>query len=191
MCAVIAILLALSEPPVRRGRDEGAPLAPRPGSGQGDESRFFRRREVDFWGTRRRAERPADDLWADSSPPAPVRRLLESPTRVNARAYVTWQKERLERLRRAIAALEEAKLESPDAAREGAPAPILYFSRSGCPYCALQEAELRDLPVTRVPEGSPLWEEYGVTVTPTLVLNGRPFRGLTPRQTLLKELHRE
>ena len=139
--------------------------------------RFFRRGEVDFWGTRRREEPPpAEELWSDSTAPAPARRLLEAPTKENARAYVAWQKARLERLRVAMAALEEVA------------SPVLYFSRPGCPWCALQDKELEGLSVTRVPEGSPLWAEHGVTVTPTLVVNGKILRGYTPRAALVKEL---
>ena len=149
----------------------------------GDESRFFGRREVDFWGTARRVEAPpAPELWPDSSAPPPVRRLLEAPSRENARAYLAWQKERMERLRGAMAALEGAKLEG---------APLLYFARPGCPWCALQEKELEGLPALRVPEGSALWEEHAVRVTPTLVVRGKALRGFTPREAVLRELGRE
>jgi hypothetical protein len=152
-------------------------LALGPGAG-----RFFEGREVDFWGTKARpAAGAAEDLWTDSAAPAPVRRLLEDPSPENARAYVDWQRRRLERLRRAVAAVE--------ALRERAA--ILYFARPGCRFCALQERELAGLPVERVPEGSPLWEEYAVSVTPTMVVGGRTFRGLTPREALVRELERD
>lgn len=164
-----------------------AALAPRPGSGPGDEGGFFRRGDVDFWGTRRRVEAPpSEELWTDSSAPAPARKLLEEPTVENARAYVAWQKRRLDRLRSAMAALEEAKEKPPPAA----PA-ILYFSRPGCSWCVLQEKELEGLSVVRVPEGSPLWEEHGVRATPTLVVNGRALRGFTPRAAIAKGLGRD
>ncbi len=150
------------------------------------EAGFFRRGDVDFWGTRRRVEAPpSEDLWTDSAAPAPARRLLEEPSVENARAYVAWQRRRLERLRSAMAALEEAKEKPPTAAA------ILYFSRPGCPWCVLQEKELDGLPVVRVQEGSPLWEEHGVRVTPTLVVNGRALRGFTPRGVIAKELGRD
>lgn len=153
----------------------------------GGEGRFFERRDVDYWGTRRtaaREEAPAEPLWADSTAPAPVRRLLDDPTRANAEAYLAWQSARLGRLREAIGAVEEAR-------RAAAPPAILYFARAGCRFCDLQERELRGLPVTRVPEGSPLWERYAVTVTPTLVAGSRVFRGLTSREALLREAGRE
>ena len=86
----------------------------------------------------------------------------------------------MSRLRAAMAAVEAAR---------GA-APILYFSREGCRWCALQEEELRGLDVARVPAGSPLWEQYGVTVTPTLVVEGKMLRGYTPRAALMKEMRR-
>ena len=158
---------------------------------------FFGGREVDFWGTRRAVPR-AEDLWADSAAPAPVKRLLEAPTPENARAYVAWQSERLRRLRTAMEAVEAAGLRHAEAAgataaQAGRPAetPVLYFARAGCRWCALQERELEGLPVTRVPEGSPLWERHGVAVTPTLVVRGRVFRGLTPRAAIEKELSRD
>jgi hypothetical protein len=149
----------------------------------GEEGRFFERREVDFWQARRKAaERPAE-LWSDSAAPPTVRRLLEAPSAENARTYLAWQEERMKRLRAAIAAV--------DAARGEATPAILYFSREGCRWCALQEEELRGLPVVRVEAGSPLWGEYGVTVTPTLVAGGKVLRGFTPRAALLKELNHD
>ncbi len=150
----------------------------------GGAGRFFENRDIDYWG-KGRPEAPegaGEDLWADSSAPAPVKRLLAAPTRANAEAYLAWQSARLERLRAAVVAVEEA--------RGAAGGPILYFSRPGCGYCALQDAELRGLPVERVPEGSPLWRFYGVTATPTLVVRGRLFRGFTPRESILRELGR-
>ncbi len=142
---------------------------------------FFGGREVDFWGTRRAAAPRAEGLWADSTAPAPVRRLLEAPTAENARAYVAWQSERLRRLQAAMEAVEA----------ERRPGGVLYFARAGCRWCALQERELEGLPVVRVPEGSPLWREHGVTVTPTLVVRGRVLRGFTPRAAIEKERSRD
>jgi hypothetical protein len=149
---------------------------------------FFERTDVDFWG-RKRAEPPPAALWADSSAPAPVKRLLEEPTAEHARAYLAWQKRRLETLRAAMAAVEaEAALPPAPPPASASAGGVLYFSRPGCPWCARQERELEGLPVTRVPEGSPLWSEHGVTAVPTLVVRGRAFRGLTARSALLKEL---
>ena len=142
---------------------------------------FFERRAVDFW-NRARAEASApEDLWADSSAPAPVRRLLENPTRASAEAYVAWQKERLSRLRAAIEAVDALAPE---------PREILYFGRDGCGWCAKQEAELDGLPVVRVPEGSALWERHAVSATPTMVVGRRVFRGFTPRAALAREVGR-
>src|SRR5690242_2979173 len=95
----------------------------------GEESRFFERRDVDFWNSRRRAAEPAAELWSDSAAPSPVKRLLEAPTAQNARAYLAWQEERMSRLRAAIAAV--------DAARAPAAPSVLYFAREGCRWCAL------------------------------------------------------
>lgn len=155
----------------------------------GGEGRFFEKRGVDYWGTRPApaAEAPPADHWADSNAPEPVKRLLGAPTRRNAEAYLAWQSARLGRLREAIAAVEEAR----GAAAETAAPPILYFSRAGCRYCDLQDKELGGLPAARVPGDSPLWKAYGVTATPTLVVRGKVFRGLTPRAVLLRELGRE
>ena len=68
---------------------------------------------------------------------------------------------------------------------------ILYFAREGCRWCALQEEELRGIPVVRVPAGSPLWAEHGVTVTPTLVVDGKVLRGFTRRDALLQEFRHD
>jgi hypothetical protein len=152
----------------------------------GGDGRFFERRDVDFWNARRAAPaEPPADLWSDSAAPPPVKRLLERPTEENARAYLAWQEERFRRLRAAIAAVESARPAGV------APGPVLYFAREGCRWCALQEEELRGIDAVRVPPGSPLWDEFGVTLTPTVVVGGKAFRGLTPRETLLKELRRE
>lgn len=142
---------------------------------------FFAGRELDFWGTRRARTEAVEPVWEDSSAPAPVRRLLEAPGPETARGYLAWQTERLRRLR--------AAAEAVDVLRRGdAPAAILYFAREGCAWCEKQDAELAGLPVIRVPKGSAAWEEHGVTVTPTLVVRGRVFRGFTPRALLLGEL---
>ena len=151
----------------------------------GEDGRFFERRDVDFWNAHRRAEEPAAELWADSAAPPPVKRLLEHPSAENARSYLAWQEERFKRLRAAITAVEAARQQ---AAPRGT---VLYFSREGCRWCARQDEELRGLEVVRVPLGSPLWGEYAVTTTPTLVVEGKIFRGLTPRETILKELRHE
>ena len=147
---------------------------------------FFERRDVDFWNTRRKAPAPPADLWADSTAPPPVRRLLETPTAENAKAYLAWQEERFRKLRAAMAAVESAR----GGAAAAVPA-VLYFAREGCRWCALQDRELEGLSVVRVPPGSPLWAEHGVTVTPTLVVHGKVLRGLTRREDLLKEMRHE
>jgi hypothetical protein len=165
-------------------------------SGEG----FFGGRELDFWGTRRAAPRPAAEaeLWADSTAPAPVKRLLDAPTAGNARAYLDWQAARLRRLREAVEAVEAAGLRPAEAAAAAAALAarppgeaILYFSRPGCRWCVLQDRELEGLPVVRVPEGSPLWERHGIEATPTLVVRGRALRGFTPRARIERELARE
>lgn len=140
---------------------------------------FFGRGGVDFWG-RPQPDAPPAEIWFDSKAPPPVRRLLEAPTRRNAAAYLEWQHERLRRLRAAFDAVE--------AVRKPKGGVLLYFSRPGCRWCAMQERELEGLPVRRVPAGSPLWAEHGVRVTPTIVAGDRTFRGFTPRRRLLEAL---
>ena len=147
------------------------------------DGRFFERQTVDFWDTRKAAAPPDGDLWADATAPVPVKRLLASPTTENARAYVDWQKARLERLRSAIAAVSRVSAAAQDS--------ILYFSRPDCAWCVRQEKELEGLSVTHVPAGSPLWKRHGVTVTPTVIVRGRTFRGLTARADLLSELNHD
>lgn len=138
----------------------------------------FGRGPVDFWGAARRNATAARGPWADPSAPEPVRRLLAAPSEENARAYVAWQRERLRRLREALAAVEAVSRSSG----------ILYFSRPGCPWCVAQDRELEGLEVTRVPAGSPLWKEHGVTVTPTLVVGAKVLRGFTPRRAIERVL---
>ena len=146
---------------------------------------FFAGRAVDFWEDRRNVAAPPVEVWTDSDAPPPVRRLLEAPTREHAEAYLAWQHERMRRLRIAFEVVEEVQAESRP---KEPPAPLLYFSRPGCKWCALQERELEGLPVVRVPENSPLWEEHGVRVTPTIVVGRKIFRGLTPRREVLEAL---
>jgi hypothetical protein len=147
-------------------------------AGAQDERRFFAT-EVDFWGRPPRAR--AAILWRGETPPppGPARDLLEAPTPENARRYLDWQRERLDRLRKAIEALEAA-----GAGDESAE--ILGFTRDDCPYCRLQAAMLAGLPVRWIRPGQApeLWAKYGVTATPTLVANGRVFRGVTARKTI-------
>jgi len=151
----------------------------------GEDGRFFERRDVNFWNAPRTAPEPPAELWSDSTAPPPVKKLLEHPSAENARSYLAWQEERFRRLQAAIAAVES--VQQGGAAR----GPVLYFAREGCPWCALQEEELRGIDVVRVPPGSPLWSEYAVTVTPALVIDGKVLRGLTRRDALLKELRRD
>lgn len=141
---------------------------------------FFEGRDVDFWKRKRPLPAP-EPLWTDSAAPVPVRRLLETPSRETAEAYVAWQKERLARLRSAMEAVEALAPRTRG---------ILYFGREGCGWCERQEKELEGLDVVRVPEGSPLWARHGVTVTPTLVVGGRTFRGFTPRAAIEREADR-
>lgn len=159
---------------------------------------LFGREEVSFWGTRKK---PPAMSWAEPIvgpdgraqvyvPPPEVREFLDSPTRENGKKYLAWQRERLERLRKAAQVLAEIRRE----VREPA---LLYFSKPDCPYCAAQDRVLADakIPVTPVEANSPLWVTYGVRATPTLVWvrPGRPprrFEGFTSREVLEKEVRR-
>jgi hypothetical protein len=146
-------------------------LVPPPGG-------FWERGALEFWG-RPAAKAAKAELWPEGSAPGPVRALLEDPGPERAKAYLEWQAERMKRLRAAVKALREAA--SP-------PGELLYFARPGCTWCAKQERELEGLDVTRVPEGSPLWEAHGITAVPSLVLGGRVLRGFAGRDRIEKEL---
>jgi glutaredoxin len=143
------------------------------------EPRFFAK-DVDFWGRRPKSQSVAP--WqGEAAPPAgPARDLLERPTPENARRYLEWQQERLERLQKALEALESVTAEV--ASEKG----MILFTRDECPYSRAQEEALRGLPVTILRPGqSPeLWARHGVTATPTLVINGKTFVGLTDRATV-------
>lgn len=153
-------------------------------------AQFFDKPDVDFWGTRKRPEAPqvAQEPWAEPGhePPAPVRRLLEQPTRENALAYLKWQEDRLARLQAAIKAVEDARPKEKE--KE-----ILYFTQERCPFCAEQDrqlaaADLGGRTVRRIgPEGEPeLWKRHGVTATPTLVIDGEVLRGVQTRGQIEK-----
>ena len=154
------------------------------------EGGFFDRPGVDFWGTKNpRAGPPA---WTDPGhvPAEPVVRLLEHPTRENAEAYLRWQEDRLAKLAAAVRAIEQAR-------RGSGPAPILYFAQPGCPFCARQDEELAgaDLggrAVRRIEPGEEphLWRSYGVTATPTLVIDGVALGGVVARDRIEREVRR-
>jgi hypothetical protein len=140
------------------------------------ERRFFPK-DVDFWN--RAARSSPGGAWVGETPPppGPARDLLERPTPENARRYLEWQSDRLARLHRALEALEAA------ASEEERGHSFLLFTRDDCPYSRAQVSILRGLPVSvvRFGESPGLWSRYGVTATPTLVVRGRVFRGLTDR----------
>lgn len=172
--------------------------------GDSDSGRFFRRRDVDFWGRPRPAKRASADLWTEPTigsdgtvrtyvPPREVVEFLESPTRENAERYLARQRERMEKLGRAMAALADLQ-PRPEGSF------LYYFTRPGCPYCVEQDrvlasARLGDVKLVKVPPDSPLWARYRVRVTPTLVLvrPSRPPRvmeGYLPLPALEKEINR-
>jgi len=143
------------------------------------ERRFFTK-DVDFWN--RAVRSSTARAWVGETPPSPgpARDLLEAPTPENAKRYLEWQRDRLARLQRALEALDAAASEED---RENT---FILFARDDCPYSRAQVSHLRGLPVTvvRVGESPALWSRYGVTATPTLVVRGRIFRGLTDRTVI-------
>lgn len=166
----------------------GSVLATEPGGGppllaSEPTRRFFRKSDVDFWGSRKRkqpAPAAARSLFPESPDmPEPVRRLVEEPTAENGRRYLEWQQERAKRMTAALQALETARASLPE---------ILFFSRPDCPACRIQESLLESLPARVVrlePGGHPeLWKKYSVTSVPTLVVGDQIFRGVTPAPVL-------
>jgi glutaredoxin len=138
---------------------------------------------IDFWGSKPKEPKPAP-LWSAGERPAgPVAEFLERPTRETALRYLAWQKDRLARLQAATKILEEVQIEA--APKD---APILYFTRDGCPWCEKQDAVLKDMAVAvrRVtPDEPELWKKHKVTATPTLVIPGRePLVGFRNRKQL-------
>ena len=138
-------------------------------------------------------------------PPKAVLEFLQNPTRESGKAYLAWQAERMKQLKASIEILRELKIESeggPAVPNQEAgpigplplngPAPIaaasptavreiLYFKRTGCPYCAKQDTVFQTLKKTHphvavrtlMPEDEPeLWKAYGVKVVPSMVLRG-------------------
>jgi hypothetical protein len=109
---------------------------------------FFKRPEVDFWGTRRRASTSVQpELFTEGGvrPPPEVLDLMASPTAENARRYLDLQREKMRRIQAAMAAVEK------EAAKRRVS--IEFFTLPGCPACARQEEELKDTPwsVTQSP----------------------------------------
>jgi len=167
-----------------------------------ERGRFFVRREIDFFGRKQPPRRA--DTWAEPIvgadgkirlhvPSAEVIDLLESPTPRNAERYLERQRERMEKMRRAMEAV--AAIQGKRSA-----ASLYYFSRPGCPYCLEQErvlgsVRLEGVSVHRVPPDSPLWAQYGIRRVPSLVLvkeagQVRTFEGFTPKSLLEQEVRR-
>jgi hypothetical protein len=149
------------------------------------EGRFFDRRDVDFFGTRKKPEparswvepvQGADGRWQLYVPPREVIAFLESPTRETGERYLAWQRDRMDRLRKAVAVLQELQPK------------VLYFSKPDCPYCEAQEKELAGMRVVRVEADSPLWKK--VRVVPTLMIGDRILEGFTPRAAIEREVRR-
>lgn len=184
---------------------------------------FFPQKRVDFWragGPEHPPPTPgvSESVWAEPIrlpdgrfttyvPPRQVLEFLENPTRENARKYLEWQSERMERIRKAAAVLSEVQREksSKETSREapaGTPLTITYFKKAGCPACARQDAVLSDLkekhPHLTIKPLEPgqepeLWQRLGVTAVPALLVNveGRPpvlLRGFSDAAKILTSI---
>jgi hypothetical protein len=83
---------------------------------------FFSQKAVSFWReetpARTAATSPGESIWAEPIrlpdgrfstyvPPRQVLEFLENPTRENARKYLDWQSERMEKIRKAATILSE------------------------------------------------------------------------------------
>jgi len=186
---------------------------------------FFGRVQVDFWGDRAKLARAKEtdesreSIWAEPIqgadgrvsvyvPPRAVLQFLEQPTRETAKQYLAWQTERMKKLKAAIELLREmqpqSSTEAPkEAAPPLAPGELLYFKKPGCPWCAKQDRVLAqlatELPRLRIEAVGPddaRWQEYDVTVVPTLVIarpGGKPLiaRGFTAAPDLTRALRQE
>jgi hypothetical protein len=141
---IVAVSLILFAAKVAEARQD-APA--RPG--------FFAEKRVDFWrdGNPGRTA-PADmkagvseSIWAEPIrlpdgryttyvPPRPVLEFMENPTRENARKYLEWQTERLEKMRKAALMLGEIQREKEaKTAKIDGPLPdgltLTYFKKAG------------------------------------------------------------
>jgi hypothetical protein len=161
---------------------------------------FFTQKRVNFWrdGAPDRAAPPpgvSESIWAEPIrlpdgrfttfvPPRQVLEFLENPTRENARKYLEWQSQRMDRMRKAAAVLSEVQREksAKETNREaptGTPVAITYFKKAGCPACARQDVVLSDLkekqPHLSIKPLEPgqepeLWQRLGVTAVPALLI---------------------
>jgi len=178
---------------------------------------------VDYWGTARtvrvkKPSEPRESVWVEPVrtsdgrtmlhvPPRAVLDFLDDPTEATASAYLTWQRERMWKLRRAMEVLETiAHRESkPAPAKDSADGPVelLYFKQANCPWCDAQDRVLAALPKdrpalavrtidrTRDPD---LWRKHSVEVTPTIVVRAgdttvATLRGLAPADAILGALN--
>jgi hypothetical protein len=133
-------------------------------------------------------------------PPKAVLQFLGDPSRETGKEYVAWQEERMKRLRTAMEILRDLQAER-DASKASAetstvqsvPLPageILYFKKAGCPWCAKEDevlgpfmrahAGLR-IRTIGIGESPDLAQSYGVSVVPTLIIQGRSGRSLALR----------
>ena len=191
--------------------------------------RFFAKNDVDFWGDKA-AKRLASNtstsadaasIWAEPIvgpdgrvsvyvPPKEVLAFLQNPTKEGAKAYLAWQSERARKLKAAIEALRDARVEGkprvderqapadppvssartdhPSVAAPATRGEILYFKKGDCGYCEKEDRALAELArgssgvkILEVPADDPRWTEYGVMATPSLVVTGAEGRRVLVR----------
>lgn len=116
---------------------------------------FFNEKRVDFWRDGSADRKPPADsnagapesIWAEPMrlpdgryttyvPPRQVLEFLENPTRENAKKYLEWQTERMDKMRKAAAMLAEVNREKSGKEAQGKPltddpVAITYFKKAG------------------------------------------------------------
>ncbi len=157
---------------------------------------FFTQKRVDFWrdgGAAKTAPTPAvsESIWAEPIrlpdgrfttfvPPRQVLEFLENPTRENARKYLQWQSQRMDKMRKAAAVLAEVQREKSVPLLPSTPVSVTYFKKANCPYCARQDAvlsslkeKLPNLAIKPLEPGQEpeFWQRLGVTAVPALLLS--------------------
>ncbi len=164
--------------------------------------------QIDFWGTKKPQ---SGELWTEPvlgedgsvklhTPPPEVVKFLQAPSEESAAQYLSWQRERLKRIKTAQQFIEmviDGELAKEVRGKVG-DATLFYFSKPGCPFCLVQDKILKrletllpDLSVKRVSDTEE-FKAQEIETVPALILsvNGkrRRFDGVTHERQILQAM---
>ena len=72
-------------------------------------------------------------------PPMQVISFLNNPTHLNAKEYLSWEKQRIDKIAKATKILQTIASENNKSTNPFLSPTILYFAKQGCKYCTAEE----------------------------------------------------